>query len=153
MRFLFLSWILVASSVALPSVDENGLPELIREHHGQVVVLNFWATWCGPCREEFPYFVDLYRSRQADGLVVLAVSMDEPEDAAKARTFLNAQGAAFPSYIRGFDDFEKFVNAIDPTWTGALPATFVYDRSGKLRFSHTGEITKQQLQAAVAPLL
>lgn len=146
-------WLMALWMTALPSVDEARLPELIREHQGQVVVVNFWATWCGPCREEFPYFVELYREKRNQGLVVLTVSMDEPGDVEKAESFLKDQGAEFPSYIRGFADFEDFVNAIDPSWSGALPATFVFDRSGSLQFSRVGEITKQDLEKAVGPLL
>lgn len=153
MNGLAIAWMLAVGSVGLPSVDERGLPELIRQHQGEVVVLNFWATWCGPCREEFPLFVDLDRSRRGDGLAVVTVSMDEPEDVSKAQAFLKEQGADFPSYIRGFDDFEAFVNAIDPAWTGALPATFIFDRTGKLRFRQIGEVTKAQLTGAVQPLL
>lgn len=153
MSILALAWLMLSPAVALPSVNESSLPRLIQDYEGQVVVLNFWATWCGPCREEFPYFVALDRARRDQGLVVLTISMDEPEDAAKAEAFLEKQGAEFPSYIRGFDDFEKFVNSIDPSWMGTLPATFVFDRLGKLRFRQFGEITRQQLNDAVDPLL
>jgi len=146
-------WLMALWMTALPPVDEDRLPELIREQQGQVVVINFWATWCGPCREELPYFVDLHRKQQDRGLVVIAISMDEPEDMEKAQRFLQEQGARFPSYIRGFRDFEDFVNAIDPSWSGALPATFIFDRSGSLQFKRVGEITRDELQKAVEPLL
>jgi len=78
--------------------------------------------------------------------------MDEPEDAGKALEYLKQQKSDFPAYIRGFKDFEAFVNAIDPKWMGAIPATFVFDRSGKRVFSQEGKVTYDQLKKVIARL-
>lgn len=137
----------------LEPVDEERLANLVEERRGQVVVVNFWATWCGPCREEFPYFVDLDKRYRDSGLAVVAVSMDEEADRERAAAFLEEQGAAFVSYLRDFKDFEKFVNAIDPDWTGALPATFIYSRGGEMVFRRIGEISRAELEEQVVPLL
>ncbi len=137
----------------LPKVSESDLPQVLSAHRGQVVVLNFWATWCGPCREEFPHLVRLHRELSARGLTVIAVSMDEQEDAPAAAAFLQQQGATFPSYIRGFEDFGRFVDAVDPEWSGALPSTFVFNRKGGLSRRFIGEVSWEQLIAAVSPLL
>lgn len=145
----FMLWV----TGSLPAISEETLPEVLSQHRGKVVVLNFWATWCGPCREEFPHLVRLHRELAERGLTVMTISMDEEEEAATAAAFLQAQGAEFPSYIRGFDDFGRFVDAIDPQWSGALPSTFIFGRDGDLRRRFVGEISWDQLLAAVTPLL
>lgn len=143
---------LLLAAISLVPVDEAGLEELLARHRGQVVVLSFWATWCGPCRDEFPGLVDLYRTHRHRGLQLLTVSMDEPEDRPAAEQFLNEQGAPSPAYIRNFQDFEKFVNVVDPGWVGVLPATFVFDREGRLRFRHYGEVTREELERELGEL-
>jgi thiol-disulfide isomerase/thioredoxin len=144
---------MLAASGGLPSISEQSLPEVLSGYRGQVVVLNFWATWCRPCREEFPHLVRLHRELADRGLTVMVVSMDEEEDAAAAAAFLQKQGADFPSYIRGFEDFGRFVDAVDPQWSGALPSTFIFRRDGELYQRYVGEVTWEQLVAAVTPLL
>ncbi len=139
------------ASSALPTVGEDLVQKVVQPHHGRIVIVNFWATWCGPCREEFPDLVRLYRENK-DSVVLVAVSMDEPEDAGKALEYLKQQKSDFPAYIRGFKDFEAFANAIDPKWMGAIPATFVFDRSGKRVFSQEGKVTYDQLKKVVARL-
>lgn len=145
----FMLWV----TGSLPAISEESLPAVLSQYRGQVVVLNFWATWCGPCREEFPHLVRLHQELGKRGLTVMTVSMDEEEDAAAAASFLQAQGAEFTSYIRGFDDFGRFVDAIDPEWSGALPSTFIFKPDGELHQRFVGEVSWEQLIGAVTPLL
>jgi thiol-disulfide isomerase/thioredoxin len=113
------------------AVDGPGLKRAIASQRGKVVLVNFWATWCQPCVEEFPDLVKLDRSYRGRGLVVLAVSVDEPETQAKVPSFLASQKASFPAYVRRPGDSEAFINAVDKDWSGAVPVTYLYDRSGK----------------------
>jgi thiol-disulfide isomerase/thioredoxin len=136
--------ILLLTAAALPRVGEEQLLQVIGEHRGKITVVNFWATWCSPCREEFPYLVRLYDERRGD-VVVVSISMDEPDEAELAAAYLEEQNARFPAYLRGFKDFEVFANLVDPSWSGAIPATFVYDREGNRVFSHQGKLTYEEL--------
>jgi thiol-disulfide isomerase/thioredoxin len=133
----------------LPRVGEDQLLQVIGEHRGKVTVVNFWATWCGPCREEFPDLVRLYEENREKGVVVVSISMDEADEAEQAAAYLEEQKARFPAYLRGFRDFEAFVNLIDPSWSGAIPATFVFDRQGNRVYSHQGKLTYEELTELV----
>jgi thiol-disulfide isomerase/thioredoxin len=136
------------------AVDGPGLKRAIAENRGKVVLVNFWATWCQPCVEEFPDLVKLYRAYQTQGLVVLAVSVDELETQSKVPSFLTAQKATFPAYVRKPGDSEAFINAVDKNWSGAVPVTYLYDRSGKPAGKPlVGKQSYTAFQAAVEPLL
>jgi thiol-disulfide isomerase/thioredoxin len=123
----------------LTPVDEAGIRKLVSEHKGKVLVVNFWATWCSPCRAEMPALLSFAKKHQPKRVELVLVSADEPEDEAKARQFLQSVGATGRQYLKKAADDEKFINGIDPKWSGALPATFVYDRNGKRVKSFIGE--------------
>lgn len=130
-------------------VDEAGFQKLVAAHKGKPVVVNFWATWCAPCRAEMPALLE-YSKRT--GTTLLLVSADEASDAAKASQFLDSVKSPGPRYIKKAADDDKFINSIDPKWSGALPATFVYDRAGRKVRSFFGEVEVKDLEAAVRKL-
>jgi len=134
-------------------LDENGWDRLRAQQRGRVLVVNFWATWCEPCRDEFPNLVRLHNTYRSHGLSVVAISMDEPESGTAIEQFLKSQGANFGSYRQHFKDFEALVNSINPRWGGGIPATFFYDRQGRLVESWQGATTFEEFERAVKPLL
>ena len=134
-------------------IDEAGFARLRDQHRGRVMLVNFWATWCVPCREEFPGLVRLYRNYHDQGLSVVAISMDEPESVPAVRDFLAEQHAPFGSYRQNFHDFVALVDSINPRWGGGIPATFVFDRDGKLAESWVGGTKFEDFERAVQPLL
>ena len=143
-----------AAHAAVTSTDAPALKRAIAAQKGHVVLVNFWATWCGPCVAEFPAIVKASRRYKAQGLTVIAVSADSAKDLhTKVEPFLSKQGAAFPSYLEKSADPEDFINALDPTWQGDLPRTFIYDRQGRRVKTLTGEQTAQSLAAAITPYL
>jgi thiol-disulfide isomerase/thioredoxin len=120
----------------------------LADAQGKVVLVNFWATWCAPCRAEMPAIDAFYRKHRDDGLVVVAVSMDRPADEAKARAVMKdyAFDAAFAKDA-SFKDYGRI-------WR--LPLTFVVDRAGVLRRDDWYEdpgIDAAKLDVVVLPLL
>ena len=121
---------------------------------GKKVVINFWATWCEPCREEFPELIEFDRRHRGGGVTFLSISLDSPKERdAKVKEFLAAQRPAFPVFIKTAGDPDAFINAIDPAWSGELPATFIYDRSGQRRQALFGQQTLRSLENYIQPLL
>ncbi|MDL1892763.1 TlpA family protein disulfide reductase [Sphingobacteriales bacterium CHB3] len=139
--------------VLLP-IDENGFDQLREKSKGRVLVMNFWATWCKPCVEELPEFLKLQNTHSEKGLDVVFVSIDDDARARqKVTSFLRRVNVTFPSYIKETDDDEKFINAMHPRWSGAVPATFIYNRKGELVTMKVEELNKSELESLVAPLL
>lgn len=154
-----LEWMAAAALCAtlagaeLQPLDQAGYAKLVAASKGKVVVVNFWATYCAPCRKEMPQLLALAARWRARGFQLVTISADEPEQAAEARNFLEGIHAPPPVYIKRAADDDKFIAAIDPKWSGALPATFLYDRQGRKVRSFFGELDLQALSAAVEKLL
>jgi thiol-disulfide isomerase/thioredoxin len=150
---LFLTVGLSLSAAGLPAVDEAGYTRLVAAQRGKVALVNFWATWCAPCRKEMPDLAALQKRLEARGFAFVTVSADEPEDAAAAEAFLRKSGVAGAGYLKKAVDDNAFINAIDRKWSGALPASFLYDRQGRKVRSFFGEVDLKELEAAIQKLL
>ena len=140
---------LADSRAALTPLDEASFRKMVADHRGKVLLVDFWATWCAPCREEMPKLVVLYSARKQRGFELVTVSCDEPEQETAAGAFLAQQHAPAARYIRRSQSDDAFINSIDPKWSGALPALFVFDRSGRQVTSFIGEVEIKQVEAAV----
>lgn len=105
--------------------------EQAKTHSGrEAVLLNFWATWCAPCIEEFPMIAELAENYKNRGLHVYFISVDWSEDEDKVLEFLERQGIKGISYIKSTQDDESFINSISTAWTGAVPFTILFDKQG-----------------------
>lgn len=133
-------------------VSSAELKQIIRQAEEPVVLVNMWATWCGPCREEFPDLVRLHREYAARGLKVVFVSWDvEPH---VAQDFLARQGVDFPSYIKVESEGDTaFIDAVEPRWSGAFPATLIYDRNRQLRVLWEGKRNYAEFESAIRHVL
>jgi thiol-disulfide isomerase/thioredoxin len=143
---------MAASTPAPAPASGAQVLEAVRAKGAKVVLVNLWATWCTPCREEFPDLMRFYRAYEDRGVSLVLVSGDFSSETEAARDFLATQGVDFASYLKSGKD-EEFIDAFDPAWSGALPATFVYDSRGQRKHSFLGPITYQSLETEVAPLL
>ncbi|MCE9528453.1 MAG: TlpA family protein disulfide reductase, partial [Planctomycetales bacterium] len=89
--------------ITLVPADEKDLAALIAKNKGNVVFVDYWATFCGPCKKAFPHTVELHKKHQAEGLAVISVDFDLLEDQEKALAFLKKQGATFDNLISKYD--------------------------------------------------
>ncbi|MBZ5601480.1 MAG: TlpA family protein disulfide reductase [Acidobacteriia bacterium] len=156
MKALVLLCALAAAAAAQPKltpVDEAGYTKLIAAHKGRVVLIDFWATWCKPCRAEMPELVKLEARLRAKGFDLVTISADEADAQAGALKVLKEDGVTGPTYWKKAADDDKFNDSIDPKWGGALPAVFLYDRNGKKVKSFIGETPVKDLEAAITKLL
>ncbi len=150
--------------VTLDELDE-ALAKKIRENKsGNVRVINFWSTTCGPCVAEFPDFVDTYRRFQNRNVDFISISMDPVEQKAKAKKFLESRHAALsgrtkPSmekegrtsnnYIWSESNPDKLAEAIYPKWTGALPFTVIISPEGEILWTHSEQIDIVELRTQI----
>ena len=120
-----------AGSPAVVAITADQVRSLAARPGAKATLVNVWATWCAPCREEFPGLLEVGKKRRADGLRLVLVSADFEDQTAAVRKFLRARGVADTAYIISGDPM-AFINRLNPKWTGALPATFVYNSRGEL---------------------
>lgn len=114
----------------------------------RATLVNVWATWCPPCREEFPTLVQVGEKRRADGLRLVFVSADPEEEVAVVKKFLAAKGVSDTAYIMTGDP-NAFINTLSPKWTGAIPATFVYNSRGELASFWEGAADENRFNESV----
>ena len=141
-----------------PVVNEVTIDEflqILQDNDTALTVVNFWATWCAPCIEEFPYFVQLGKDLADQGVEVFFVSMDFEDEKPAVKAFLAEQGYSSTSYLRTGKDHE-FITAIHGEWTGVLPATFLYTQNGSLADFWQGtpvdyEALKERVLGALQP--
>jgi thiol-disulfide isomerase/thioredoxin len=118
--------------VLLTDMDSANFDSIVASYNaqGKAVLVNIWATWCGPCVEEFPHIVEL-QNKYADQLQVVFISADFTEDRERALEFLKEQNVTWETYFKTGKD-EPFINAISTEWSGALPFTKIYNKNGEI---------------------
>src|SRR5207245_6246467 len=116
-------------------IDHDVLKKLLQRDAKETrpLMLNFWATWCDPCREEFPDLVRIDADYRTKGLNFVAVSLDDVADIkTTVPQFLKEMKASMPVVLLNVNDPEPAIRVVDPAWDGQLPATFLYDKQGKV---------------------
>lgn len=146
------AFFLLAFSHLIP-LDPQTYVRLLHAHHGRVVLVDFWATWCDPCREELPKLVALSKKFGTRKFDLVTVSADEPEQEAAAAALLDKEGVPAPRYVKLADDDQVFIDSIDKKWSGALPALFLYDASGVRIASFIGESDPAEIESAIRKAL
>jgi thiol-disulfide isomerase/thioredoxin len=130
----------------LTPVDAAALMERVRKPGARATIVNVWATWSVPCREEMPELMKLARDYRDRGVRVMLVSTDF--DSVDAKKFLERQTVADETFFRVGADM-PFINGLNPHWTGSLPATFVFDSTGQLSRFWEGRANYQKFESAV----
>jgi thiol-disulfide isomerase/thioredoxin len=137
--------VLLTPTLAFPAPP--GPPTLDR-HKGQIVVLNFWATWCTPCRKEIPVLVRLQTEYGPRGVQVVGASIDEPEDRELAERFVRDRRVNYPVwYGHTMEDMKPYGLAT------SIPATAIFDRDGTRMFRIIGEVHEEALRSRLDWLL
>jgi thiol-disulfide isomerase/thioredoxin len=132
--------------VSLP--DSSGREQSIGQWKGKVLIVNFWATWCVPCREEMPVFVQIQKEQGERGVQFVGIAVD---DAAKVRDFAAELGLNYPTLIGGYGAIE--LSRSLGNRVGALPYTLVIDRAGNVSHAHLGPIKPADLRAIIGQLI
>ena len=117
-----------APDFALKSYSGENLR--LSEYRGEVVMINFWASWCGPCRQEMPLLDELYQQYQPLGFTILGVNVEE--DSSKAKQLLTDIPVNFPVLFDNSSEVSKLYNVV------AMPSTVLVDRDGNVRYLHQG---------------
>ena len=134
-------------------IDLQGYQKLLEQHRGKPLLVNFWATWCEPCREEFPMLNELAQAYAPQGLAVMGVTLDEDVDINLVRRFLARMNPVFPNFRKKSGKDQEFIDSVDAKWSGALPATFFYDRDGRRKASFVGEHKRAEFETTIRQLL
>jgi thiol-disulfide isomerase/thioredoxin len=154
-----------ASEVALPKtdssqdlslnlMDEKMLQEFISSRNGKYLFLNVWATWCIPCREEFPDLIKLAELYKTKGVEFAGLSVDYPDEIeSKILPFLEKNPVNFPIYVQNFKDKENAINLLNEKWSGAIPATFIYGADGSQLHFLLGKHSYEEFQQVLQSLL
>jgi thiol-disulfide isomerase/thioredoxin len=137
----------------LPIIDLEGYRNLLAERRGRPVVVSFWATWCEPCRDEFPLVNEMARRFTPRGIDFIGISLDDEADRNVARRFLAGMKPVFPSYRKKPGNEGEFIATVNPKWSGAIPATCLYDREGHLVAELVGASSRVRFEKALEDLL
>ena len=135
--------------VALESIDEAGIKELVKNNSDKLRLINVWATWCGPCVTEFPEFITINRMYRGRDFEFVSLSADDPLKKEKVLRFLKDKQASGKNYLFNIDDKYKLIEAIDPKWQGALPYTIMVEPGGKIVYGKQGRIDPSEMKKII----
>ncbi len=132
-------------------IDETGLKNLLKPN-GKPVLINFWATWCAPCREEFPDLVAIGKDHK-NKIDLITVTLDEPSEINGAvPAFLSQMGSDSPAFLLNTRDQDAAINLVSKDWTGALPFTILINAQGDTVYSKQGKFNPNTLNAEIGKL-
>jgi peroxiredoxin len=136
-----------AANLGFTLKDMNGKDVRLADLEGQVVLLNFWATWCGPCRLEIPWFVEFQEKYKDQGFRVVGISVDDPPEALPP--FAKRFKINYPLLVGA--DREDVQKAYGPIF--GVPTTFIIDRNGRICIRHVGQVGREQFESEIKSLL
>ncbi len=137
-------------------IEVQGYQKLVQQYRGKPLLINFWATWCEPCRDEYPLLNELAKEYAPKGLRVVGVDSDQDGDLILMRRFIARYKPVFPNYRKkpGRPEEEAAFNrAVLPEWRGELPASFFYDKDGQLIGHFFGARDRETYETVIHKLL
>lgn len=126
--------------------DSNGNMVRLSSFKGKVVLINFWATWCGPCKIEMPWFNEFHAALKDQGLVVLGVAMDD-DGWSVVRPYIAAKRISYPILL-GTDAVASLYGGVE-----SLPTTLIVDREGRIAAVHIGLVSRRTYESDIQPLM
>jgi thiol-disulfide isomerase/thioredoxin len=138
----------LSAQTSLSAKDLNGNADALDQHRGQIVVLNFWATWCVPCKDEMKLFTAAHNDYSDKGVTVIAASLDEANDRKSVDKFIKKRKMTMPVWLGITPE-----QAEKTTGSPGLPVTLFIDRDGTQIFRVVGQIREKELQERIAWLL
>ena len=143
-----------SAPTSLPLIDLAGYNHALAKYKGKPLLVTFWATWCEPCRDEYPLIVDLEKKYAPQGLAVFGVDMDDDAEMNLVRRFIARHKPRFPNYRQkpGID-LDAFYRGVNPTWTGSMPETVFYSRDGRIAGHFIGEQSRTAFEQAIQSIL
>jgi thiol-disulfide isomerase/thioredoxin len=138
-----------AKEVTLEKLSPSGLADLLKNDSDELLLVNFWATWCGPCIIEYPEFITMERMYGARDFRFVSISMDSPDQLAKALKFLKSKESAVPNYLMDTNDKYEVINVVGKEWDGSLPITLLIEPGGKIAYRVPGTIQPLALRKAI----
>ncbi len=144
--------------VELQPLDETGLAKLVKNDTvnndtGKLLVVNVWASWCGPCVAELPEFVTMNRMYRRRNFQMVTISLDEPEQKADALKVLKEKKVAATNYISTVSNRDRFADLLDKEWSGPVPYTLLIAPGGKVIYRHQGEIDPLAVRRQIVEVL
>lgn len=135
-------------------IDSTVFQKILTANKGNVLLVNIWATWCMPCVEEMSDLVKLANYYKAKKVKIISISIDYTDEIkSKIIPFIEKQKLNFPVYVNNWENDEKLINYFNIEWSGAIPATFIYDRSGKQKVFLLGKQSFNDFKQSVENLL
>ena len=130
-------------------IDAQGYQELVEHYRGKPLLVTFWATWCEPCRDEYPMLNQLAKEYAPKGLHVVGVNLDDDGDLILMRRFIARYNPVFPNFRKKKGGESDFTQAVLPGWNGAIPASVFYAKDGRQIGHLVGENTRDTYEAAI----
>jgi thiol-disulfide isomerase/thioredoxin len=134
-------------------IDIQGYQKILEQYKGKPLLVTFWATWCEPCRDEYPMLNELAKQYAPQGLKVVGIDLDQDGDLILMRRFLARYKPIFPNYRKKKGDEDSFSQGVMAGWNGAIPASFFYARDGKQIGHLVGASNQDTYEAAIRMLL
>jgi thiol-disulfide isomerase/thioredoxin len=134
-------------------IDLQGYQRILEQYRGKPLLVTFWATWCEPCRDEYPMLNGLAKQYAPEGLKVVGVDLDQDGDLILMRRFLARYKPIFPNYRKKKGDEDAFSQGVMSGWKGAIPASFFYARDGRQIGHLVGASDRETYDAAIRMLL